>query len=167
MFCDACGTQLEPVQKYCTRCGKAVIGPAPGGSGRVARHVHPLGILWMVYSALVAFGGVLAIVVAQTVFRHGFTMGPGFPQAPPPPVPLFVPPLIQIVGVALLVKGGLGLVAGIGLLQRESWARVLAIVVGIIGLLSVPFGTALGIYTLWVLLGAGSDAEYKALAAGA
>jgi len=34
----------------------------------------------------------------------------------------------------------------------KSWARIVAIIVGCLNLLHVPFGTALGVYTLWVLL---------------
>ena len=45
-----------------------------------------------------------------------------------------------------------GIIAGIGLVQRRPWARVLALVVGAIGLLDIPVGTALGIYTFWVLM---------------
>ena len=45
-----------------------------------------------------------------------------------------------------------GFIAGIGLLRMKSWARIIAIVVGCLNLIHVPFGTALGVYTLWVLL---------------
>jgi hypothetical protein len=39
---------------------------------------------------------------------------------------------------------------------------LLAIVVGVISLFfNIPFGTALGIYTLWVLLPTHSEAEYE------
>ena len=61
----------------------------------------------------------------------------------------------------------LGLIAAWGLLQRESWGRVLALIVGVVALLSLPFGTALGIYTLWVLLPASSEGEYRRLARAA
>jgi len=44
-----------------------------------------------------------------------------------------------------------GLLAGYGLLTRKAWARVLAIVVGILSLLNFPIDAAIGIYTLWVL----------------
>ena len=47
-----------------------------------------------------------------------------------------------------------GLIAGFGLLKFRPWARILAIVLGCLHLLSIPLGTALGIYTLWVLLNA-------------
>jgi hypothetical protein len=48
--------------------------------------------------------------------------------------------------------------------MRKSWGRVLAIVVAILSLIKIPFGTALGIYTLWVLLPSASAIEYEAIA---
>lgn len=45
-----------------------------------------------------------------------------------------------------------GIVAGMGLLARKGWARILAIVVGILNLVNFPIGTVIGGYTLWVLL---------------
>jgi hypothetical protein len=56
------------------------------------------------------------------------------------------------VGILLTVLAVPGIVAGIGLLRRQSWARILAIVVGMLSLINFPLGTAIGIYTLWVLL---------------
>jgi len=56
------------------------------------------------------------------------------------------------VGLLLVVLGIPGLVAGAGLLARKSWARILAIVVGILGLVNIPIGTAIGVYTLYVLM---------------
>jgi len=56
------------------------------------------------------------------------------------------------VGLLLVVLGIPGLVAGAGLLARKSWARILAIVVGILGLVNIPIGTVIGVYTLFVLM---------------
>lgn len=55
---------------------------------------------------------------------------------------------VSLVLVTLAIPG---LVAGYGLLTRKSWGRILAIVVGILSLINFPLGTAVGIYTLWVL----------------
>lgn len=55
------------------------------------------------------------------------------------------------VGLVLVILAIPGLVAGYGLLTRKSWGRILAIVVGILSLINFPLGTAVGIYTLWVL----------------
>ena len=68
--------------------------------------------------------------------------------------------------LALPIMGGIGgliflvvlifsapqIIGGIGLLKMQPWARILVIVLSAVGLLSVPIGTALGIYGLWVLL---------------
>lgn len=45
-----------------------------------------------------------------------------------------------------------GIVAGYGLLRRQSWARILSMIVAFFGLLNFPLGTALGIYSFYVLL---------------
>jgi hypothetical protein len=44
------------------------------------------------------------------------------------------------------------IICAAGLLRRRSWSRVAMIVVSAFKLPSVPFGTALGIYTIWVLI---------------
>lgn len=42
------------------------------------------------------------------------------------------------------------IVAGFGLLYKQKWALILALVLGCFKLFSFPIGTALGIYTIWV-----------------
>ncbi|MBN1877637.1 MAG: hypothetical protein JXA33_25665 [Anaerolineae bacterium] len=56
------------------------------------------------------------------------------------------------VGGIMLVLSAPGIVAGIGLLKFKSWARILAIILGVLNLPGFPIGTVLGIYTLVVLL---------------
>lgn len=43
------------------------------------------------------------------------------------------------------------ILAGWGLLSYKPWARILAIVLSVIGLINIPMGTMVGIYGLWVL----------------
>jgi hypothetical protein len=76
---------------------------------------------------------------------------------------MWLGPLLTFVGGLILVKAGAGFIAGWGLLQRDPWARILALIVAFISLFNVPLGTGLGIYTLWVLLPTQSDDEYLAL----
>ena len=161
MFCDSCGATLQAGQGYCTRCGKQVIGPVIAGSGRVARHVHLLGILWIAYSAISLLGGVALVIISQTIF------GPlGLPHMPGGPPP-FVRPLLFTIGCALLLKAAAGIAAGLGLMQRQEWGRVLSIVLAVISLFNIPFGTALGVYTLWVLVSPNAQEEYQTLARSA
>jgi phage shock protein PspC (stress-responsive transcriptional regulator) len=72
-----------------------------------------------------------------------------------------------IATIALLIsgKGVLGVAAGIGLLKRAAWARALALFLAFLSLFELPFGTALAIYTIWVLLSPNADQQYRALAA--
>jgi hypothetical protein len=42
-------------------------------------------------------------------------------------------------------------IAGWGLLQYREWARILAIILSVLHLLNIPIGTAIGVYSLWVL----------------
>lgn len=66
---------------------------------------------------------------------------------------LMVTSIVGVVAAVVIMLFSIpGIIAGIGLLKRKSWARLLAIILGILNLLSIPFGTLLGIYTLWVLL---------------
>lgn len=57
-----------------------------------------------------------------------------------------------IVGGFLAITGLAGIVTGWGLLKRKIWARVLALIVAILNIFNVPIGTAIGVYTLYVLL---------------
>lgn len=152
MFCDQCGAPLQPAQQRCARCGKEVIGQ----KSRVQEHVRLLGILWMAYSALNVVGGIILVVISNTLFGR-------FSQAgPPPEVTSWLRPFLTVIGCLILAKAAAGLITGWGLLQREPWGRILALVVGFISLFNIPIGTALGVYTLWVLLPARSDEEYRA-----
>jgi hypothetical protein len=53
------------------------------------------------------------------------------------------------------------LLAGYALLKRKSWARTASIVAGILATPSFPYGTALGVYTLWFMFGNEGKAFYE------
>ena len=57
-----------------------------------------------------------------------------------------------IIGGFLAMLGVPGLLAGWGLFAEKVWARPLSIVLAVFHLFSVPIGTTIGIYTLWVFL---------------
>jgi len=56
------------------------------------------------------------------------------------------------VAVAALVWAGAHAVCAGGLAARRAWARNGALVLAVLNLLLLPFGTALGLYTIWVAL---------------
>jgi uncharacterized membrane protein (DUF2068 family) len=59
---------------------------------------------------------------------------------------------LAVVALAAIVWAVAHHVAGRGLRTRKAWARHLALVLAAFDLLLLPLGTALGVYTLWVLL---------------
>jgi hypothetical protein len=157
MFCDGCGAQLQANQRHCSGCGKMVTGSIEGypKRNRIQEHVRLLAILWFALSAFEAIGGVVLLVLANTLFLHLNEIT----QAPAP-AGGFLHLLFTVLGIFVLAKSVAGFFTGWGLLNREPWARIMALVLGFLALIHPPFGTALGVYTLWVLLPSESEAEY-------
>jgi hypothetical protein len=44
-----------------------------------------------------------------------------------------------------------GIIGGIGLLRWQPWARILVMILAVVDLFNVPIGTAIGVYTIFVL----------------
>jgi zinc-ribbon domain len=151
IYCVRCGREIQENDSFCPSCGKPVRDvPLMPAHNRIAGHLRLLGILWIALSAFRFAGGTIMV----NIFDHGF----------PPDIPPFVHNLLEGIGGTLICAGILGIIAGWGLLARQGWARMLAIVIGCIGLMDMPFGTALGVYTLWVLLPAESEQQYRRMA---
>lgn len=159
MFCDRCGAAVQPEQRFCGRCGKQfspAVAAAYPSAGRVQEHIRLLGILWLAFSALNAVVGLVLCILANTVFAHLHELG-----APPETPAAFVRSLFSVIGGLILIKAAAGFFAGWGLLRRQPWARVLTIVLSFLALFHIPLGTALGIYSLSVLLPAQSEWDYE------
>jgi hypothetical protein len=122
------------------------------------QHVKILGVLHIVFGSvgilialgmLLLFGGIAGIIGATD---HSNELNISIPLLGS------VGALIFFVLLAISLPG---LIAGIGLLQFRSWARILTIVISVLDLIHVPVGTALGIYGLWVLLSQGSERLFR------
>jgi hypothetical protein len=164
MFCNHCGGEVQPNQRFCAQCGQAAVAPAPPpvapspALGRVMRHVKMLAVFWIALSALnlLKAGGRFVGARVIGVWGHSWfdDSGWGFPAGE------ILPAVLSTMGLISLVLACVGFVVGFGLMERRPWARTLAIVVAIIALLHPILGTVLGIYTLWVLLPGDAEAEY-------
>ncbi|MFQ5695298.1 MAG: zinc-ribbon domain-containing protein [Terriglobia bacterium] len=158
MYCTHCGAQLQPAATFCAACGKPVaMAQTPKPGSRLVHHLRLMGVLWIGLSALRLLGALCVILVAVFIFSQGRWEGP---------VNL-VSGILWACGVFLLLLAGAGLAAGWGLLERAPWARSIALAAAAVSLIDIPFGTALGVYTLWLLLPAEAADDYDRLARAA
>jgi hypothetical protein len=180
MFCQYCGNPLDEAARFCKSCGKPVPAPAtaPAPASAVAsrlapadpaqtfqHHVRALGIVWLVYSV---FQIIMSIWIL--LFSHYFL--PAVQDAisnggTPFPFPIihFMHVINTISSAYGAAAGILGIVAGAMLLQRKPAARLLAIVAAFLSVLSFPFGTAVAVYTLIILMPKDAASNYQQLAA--
>ena len=108
-------------------------------------HIDVLGILHLVWGAFGVMTGLsLGILAAGTRAAIGggaFGMGERAAVA-----------LLAIVGGVLVIGGGATVMTGWAIRRRSRRGRLAALALAIPNLVLVPFGTALGVYTFWVLL---------------
>lgn len=120
-------------------------GPPPPrpakSSPNMEEHVKILGILYIAFSAL---GLVAALIVFFAVTGGGLISGDD--------TAIMVTSIVgaSVAGLLVLLSAP-GIIGGMGLMKKQPWARILVLVLGFINLINIPFGTALGIYTIWTL----------------
>jgi hypothetical protein len=117
----------------------------------MATHVKVLGWLHLIFGAL---GLLAAFVVMGGTVLGGFFSGSL--------TGLIGLSMIGTFAAVIIIAYAIpGLLAGYGLLKFAPWARVLTIVLALFELFRLPFGTCLGIYSLWVLLSADGAALFR------
>ncbi len=167
MYCDACGKQLVEGANFCPACGKPTGGSAqPAWPGRVVRHVQVVAVLWLIYGGLHLLGGIALWTGGALVMPHMF-FGPWDTMILGWPFHMLLRGMLTGLGALFVLAAAAGCLAGWGLLERADWARTLVLVMAVVALLNFPWGTALGIYTLWVLLPETSAQEYRRVARSA
>ncbi|OGU55926.1 MAG: hypothetical protein A2V66_18455 [Ignavibacteria bacterium RBG_13_36_8] len=57
-----------------------------------------------------------------------------------------------VLGAFFIILAIPGIIGGIGLLNHKPWARILILILSVIDLINIPIGTAVGIYSIWVLV---------------
>jgi hypothetical protein len=170
MFCSGCGLALIPNQTFCPQCGRPVTAPVPPMPGvefelhNYAGRVRALGIAWVGYAGLSLLLGWIGMNFMNGFFAGHFGPwmgGPGMRGNMPPF--WFGPAFFRFAWLFLFLRAGLALLAGWGLMEREAWARIVAIVVAFLSLLRFPLGTAMGIWTLVTLMGCRNRSLYEQL----
>jgi hypothetical protein len=156
MYCSSCGHALVPGQPVCQQCGRPVavtpVPPVPGFQFELtsyASKLRALSVVWYIWGGLSLAFGFMGMAFADA-FMHGRFNH--WMRGPLPPL-WFGPALLHFVWVFLVVRAALAFAAGYGLMHREPWGRVVALVSAFVNIIKFPFGTALGIWTLVTLLG--------------
>ncbi len=176
MYCSGCGQILAPGQPLCPHCGRPAAAPVPSVPGLqfqlegYSSKIKALGIFWFIYAGFSLLFGILGLAFANAFFsgrlgswgRGPWAHGPWM-QSPGGPPLWLGPTLLHFAWIWLIARSGLAIAATWGLLERAPWGRIVAVVAAIFALLKFPFGTALGIWTLILLLGYRNTTLYKQL----
>ncbi|MCP5110870.1 MAG: hypothetical protein GY953_08560 [bacterium] len=123
-------------------------------------HVRIVAVTRIVLGGLGALAGVACLFLFGSI--AGLVSAVGVREDPDAWIAVWI--LAFVAGIAfvvLLVLSLPSIIAGIGLLYFRGWARVLTLVISAIDLLNVPFGTAIGAYSLWVLLSPETEALFR------
>ncbi len=114
-------------------------------------HIRLLGWLYVAYGALILIGAAIGLLSTVVSGLFSFDI-----------VELLVGSIVGAIVMGFLVVLSLpSLYAGKGLLEGKSWARVLAMILGALSFFSFPIGTALCVYTFWVLWGKDADPYFE------
>ena len=155
MFCSRCGLALQDGHPSCPQCGQPAAPLTPPVPGLVyqldayANKVKTLSIFWLAYAGLILVTGFAGLSFARMFFNGPFS--PWFHGGSP--MPWFMPELLRFAWITIVVRAVLAAAAGWGLWERASWGRIVAIVAAFLNLLKFPLGTAMGIWTLVLLMG--------------
>jgi hypothetical protein len=99
----------------------------------------------------IAYGGFFFLMMALFLILFGamfFGVSAAGPNAPPMFFFLFIWLFIAAMYAAMTIPA---FIAGYGMLKRKKWARIWAIISGVIAAMQFPLGTAVTVYTFWFL----------------
>ena len=166
LYCNACGAAMSAADPACPSCHRPAVAVLPGiaagsqphvADERVRRHIGTLSIFYYIVALLNGIAVIVLFIVSRFLTHEIQVNGPE-------PDDWIAPVVLRIVacGLLILVAGFFSI--GWGLQHRRPWGRMAAIIAAFFLLFHLPFGTALGIYTLWVLLPNESERQYQQLA---
>jgi hypothetical protein len=116
----------------------------------VARHVAFLSRLFLVWSA---FNGIVAVaVLAFALAAASLALSSGAERPGTEVAAVVTAATLTVLALAAATWTWVHYFCASGLSAGSARARTLGIALGLFNLMLFPFGTALGVYALWVLL---------------
>lgn len=110
-----------------------------------------LGILFIVWGLLTTLVGVSTLALGVGAFALISSTGRG--GASSQVAASLIAALFTTLAVVAILWGAAHIVVGVPLRRHRPWARIMALTLGSVDLVLLPYGTALGVYALWLLLG--------------
>lgn len=114
----------------------------PPIENKMEKHLTIVAALQVGFSLL----GIMAAIIVYTVLHSVMQI------ADDPEAARVLPIVARWVPLFLLLISVPGLIGGIGLFMKKSWARILVLIISVLDLLNIPIGTAIAVYTIWVLV---------------
>lgn len=114
------------------------------------RHVDLVGVLFLLWGGMILLLSLSLLSIGFAATAIGASGG-AHASSGPLAAGLVAAGFFTLSAAGFLF-GGVHLWLGSRVRACREWARAFAIVLAIVDLLLVPFGTALGMYTLWALL---------------
>lgn len=112
------------------------------------KHIQVIGILWIVLGVIGLGLGLLALLVGLGVsFIPEFANWGDLGDITPEVFRIIIIAVCAFIGVFSVPK----IIAGIGLLRKREWARIMILVLSFLELWSIPFGLALAVYSMVIL----------------
>ncbi len=121
------------------------------------KHIDLAGLLHVIWGALGLLLGLSVLLLAGgavAIAASGLHHGPDVAAA-------FTAFAMAAAAIVLLVGGAANVWAGMGLRRYRPAARITALGLALLNLFLLPFGTALGVYTFWVLLNHEARARFE------
>jgi hypothetical protein len=115
----------------------------------MSSHVDFVGILFIIWGLLTALVGVstLALGIGAVALIATAARGSGGQVAAGLTAAVFT-----TLAIIAILWGVAHVVVGVPVRRHRPWSRLIALMLGSVDLLLLPYGTALGCYTMWVLL---------------
>jgi hypothetical protein len=159
MFCTQCANEVEEHARFCSKCGHELVPVQAKHTPQhdMNMHVNVLGWLYIGCAVLMGIAGLFIMFASQLVTRLPI---PWPPEVPPGVVPLIGSIVVFAGLVSLVLAGGIA-AAGIGLLQYRNWGRILAAIMAVFLIFKFPVGTAIAVYTFWVLFSEEGRQHFK------
>lgn len=102
-------------------------------------HQKILGAIIIAYSVMNIFGAITILAAFSFIFTF----------IDEPDLIPFIAFMGKFISISMLLVAVPAVIGGFGMLKEKDWAKNITLIVGIIYLICIPFGTVIGIYSIW------------------